>query len=168
VLGGDFVEDPIWAKSFGRNLVTVHPLGGCVMGEDANTGVVDHMGRVFSDRNGNAAHDGLFVMDGAVIPLSLGVNPLLTIAALAERSCDRIARMRGLTIDYAFKAQADRDVDHIGLRFTERMTGFFTTNLDSNFALLQKRGRRDGDTDVGFILTIDSDDSQKDAHRRNA
>jgi cholesterol oxidase len=42
----------------------------------------------------------LLVVDGAVIPRSLGVNPLLTITALAERSCAYFARDRGWTIAY--------------------------------------------------------------------
>ena len=42
------------------SLVTVHPLGGCAMGDDAATGVVDHRGRVFSG-DGDRTHDGLLV-----------------------------------------------------------------------------------------------------------
>ena len=103
VLGGEFVPDPIWSALLGKRLITVHPLGGCAMGVDAGSGVVDHAGRVFSG-GGAAVHDGLYVADAAIIPLSLGVNPLLTISALAERCCALIARERGWTIDYAFKA----------------------------------------------------------------
>jgi cholesterol oxidase len=167
-LGGDFVEDPIWAKSFGRNLITVHPLGGCAMGENADAAVVDHMGRVFSGHDGGGVHEGLFVMDGAVVPISLGVNPLLTIAALAERACEGIARSLGVKIDYAFRAQGARLADRVGLRFTERMTGFFTTDLASDFSALEARGRSDRDADAELVVTIDSDDLERmlsdDAH----
>jgi cholesterol oxidase len=71
-------------------LTTVHPLGGCVMAEDAEHGVVDPDCRVFSSQTGTAVHEGLYVCDGSVIPVALGVNPLLTISALAERTAYRI------------------------------------------------------------------------------
>lgn len=75
--GGTALVPPTW--SLFRDLVTPHPLGGCNMGRDASDGVVDHRGRVFG-------YDGLYVLDGAIVPRALGVNPSRTIAALAERS----------------------------------------------------------------------------------
>lgn len=57
---------------------TAHILGGCIMGQDSNTGVIDSQHQVFG-------YPGLYVCDGSVIPANLGVNPSLTIAALAER-----------------------------------------------------------------------------------
>jgi cholesterol oxidase len=58
---------------------TAHILGGCAMGEDASKGVVDARCEAFG-------HPNLFVVDGSVVPANLGVNPSLTITALAERA----------------------------------------------------------------------------------
>lgn len=72
---------------------TVHPLGGCCMGSDAARGVVDDCGRVFKpDGAGSGFHTGLYVLDGSIVPTSLGVNPLLTITALAERAIDGLLK----------------------------------------------------------------------------
>ena len=73
--GGRLIDNPLWY--LGRT-VTVHPLGGCPMGVDARSGVVDSFGEVFG-------HPGLFVADGSVMPGPVGPNPSLTIAALADR-----------------------------------------------------------------------------------
>jgi cholesterol oxidase len=64
-------------------LLTVHPLGGCAMAADAEHGVVDSSGRVFGS-------DGLYVADGSILPGPVGVNPSMTIAALAERIAGRM------------------------------------------------------------------------------
>ncbi len=58
---------------------TAHILGGACMGESAATGVIDARHRVFG-------YDGLFVVDGSAISANPGVNPSLTITALAERA----------------------------------------------------------------------------------
>ncbi|HZA50049.1 MAG TPA: GMC family oxidoreductase [Myxococcaceae bacterium] len=58
---------------------TAHILGGCVMGDSAETGVIDHRHRVFG-------YDGLYVIDGSAVSANPGVNPSLTITALAERA----------------------------------------------------------------------------------
>ena len=78
-------------KAFGNNLVTVHPLGGCNMGDDPLCSVTNHLGQVYDngccgmdDRVANV-HDGLYVADGSLMPTALGVNPYMTIGALAER-----------------------------------------------------------------------------------
>jgi cholesterol oxidase len=78
---------PLYWRWF-RSLVTVHPLGGCRMGRSTEDGVVNHAGEVFGHRN-------LFVADGSLIPVALGRNPSLTIAALAERSSLLIAASEG-------------------------------------------------------------------------
>lgn len=59
--------------------VTAHILGGCPIGRDMSQGVIDSNHEVFG-------HRGLYVMDGSVIPANVGVNPSLTITALAERA----------------------------------------------------------------------------------
>lgn len=59
--------------------LTAHFVGGCVIGADAQTGVVDAYHRAFG-------HEGLHIMDGSTITANLGVNPSLTITAQAERA----------------------------------------------------------------------------------
>lgn len=62
---------------------TAHILGGCCMGTDAAEGVIDADHRVFG-------YDGLYVIDGAAVSANPGVNPSLTITALAERAMSKI------------------------------------------------------------------------------
>jgi len=71
-------------KAFGDNLVTVHPLGSCNMADGAGGGTVNHLGQVFDGADGNI-HPNLYVADGSIIPTALGVNPYMTISALADR-----------------------------------------------------------------------------------
>lgn len=59
--------------------MTAHFIGGCVIGESAERGVIDPWQRVFG-------HPGLHVADGSAISANLGVNPSLTITAQAERA----------------------------------------------------------------------------------
>lgn len=124
-LGGTYMANPVWSKLFNRDLITVHPLGGCVMADDAVQGVVNHKGQAFSSSSGAAAYDSLYVCDGAVIPRSLGVSPLLTIAALAERACALLARDRGWRIDYALPSRraAAAAAAPMGIQFTETVRG---------------------------------------------
>jgi cholesterol oxidase len=99
-LDGTYIENPVWNDLTNHNMVTGHPLGGCPMADSATLGVVNHKSQVFVGSNADGVHDGLYVMDGSVIPTSLGVNPLFTIAALAERSCAHLAQDRNWAIDY--------------------------------------------------------------------
>ena len=159
-LGGEYVKNPIWTKLLGHDLVTVHPLGGCVMGEDAAGGVVDADGRVFSGAGATAVHEGLYVCDGSIVPRPLGVNPLLTISALAERICARIAARDGDEIDYAFTYSPPAETRRArrpGLQFTETMRGFFSTSETGDFEAAERKGREEG-SPLEFTLTIVSDD----------
>ena len=56
------------------------------MADSVSKGVVDPLGRVFKDHSGDQVYDDLYVMDGSVIPGPIGVNPSLTISALAFRT----------------------------------------------------------------------------------
>lgn len=67
-----------WPEVFGIPL-TAHFLGGAVISASPETGVVDRYHRVWG-------HPGLHVVDGAAVPANPGVNPSLTITALAERA----------------------------------------------------------------------------------
>ena len=62
---------------------TAHILGGCVIGADPHKGVIDEQNRVYG-------YEGLFVVDGSMIPANLGVNPSLTITAMAEHAMSHI------------------------------------------------------------------------------
>ena len=93
-VGGSYVKNPLAGTVMGHQPATAHPLGGCGMGRDASDGVVDHQGRVFDPKGG--VHAGLHVIDGSIIPRSLGCNPLLTITALAERALLHIGADLGL------------------------------------------------------------------------
>jgi cholesterol oxidase len=100
VLGGTFITTVKWNKWTAQSLLTGHPTGGCGMADEAGGGVVNHKGQVYKGNMGTEVHKGLYVMDGAVLSRSIGVNPLLTISALAERSCHHMAQDYGWTIDY--------------------------------------------------------------------
>jgi cholesterol oxidase len=62
---------------------TAHILGGACIGGDPETAVCDEMNRVFGQA-------GLYVVDGSAIPVNLGVNPALTITALAEHAMSHV------------------------------------------------------------------------------
>ncbi len=73
---------------------TAHILGGAVIAADSSQGVVDARHRVFG-------YENLLVCDGATVPANVGVNPSLTITALAERAMTFVPpapeRRRGAT-----------------------------------------------------------------------
>lgn len=73
---------------------TAHVLGGCCMGASPDEGVIDHQHRVFG-------YEGLYVVDGSAVSANPGVNPSLTITAMAERAMSFIPPKKqiGLTYD---------------------------------------------------------------------
>ena len=83
-----------------RTPATAHILGGCCIGKDAASGVIDEQHEVFGC-------PGLYVCDGSVVPGNLAVNPSLTISTLAERFASFFPRAEGLSDD-AFAARQIR------------------------------------------------------------
>jgi cholesterol oxidase len=68
---------------------TAHILGGSPMGATAEAGAIDHRHRLFG-------YEGLYIIDGSAISANPGVNPSLTIAALAERAMTFIPQKGGV------------------------------------------------------------------------
>ena len=75
--------------SIGENILglptTAHILGGAPIGKDASEGVVDENFQVHN-------YEGLYIVDGSIMPANPGVNPSLTITALAEYAMSKIGR----------------------------------------------------------------------------
>jgi len=63
--------------------ITAHILGGCPIGPDPDRGVIDGRNRVYG-------HENIYVVDGSMIPANLGVNPGLTITAMAEHAMSHV------------------------------------------------------------------------------
>jgi cholesterol oxidase len=80
-LDGNLFLNPTWSMQ--KQLITVHPLGGCPMGDDDTKGVISPEGEVYNYPN-------LYVVDGSIVPSALGANPSMTIAALGERISEKI------------------------------------------------------------------------------
>ncbi len=70
--------------------LTAHILGGCPFGTDATEGVIDLNCQVHG-------YPGLYVVDGSIVPANPGVNPSLTIAAMAEYAMSRIPAPDAMT-----------------------------------------------------------------------
>lgn len=76
---------------------TAHILGGCPMGASPAEGVIDAQHHLFGYRNA-------YVCDGSAISANLGVNPSLTITALAERAISHIPPAPGATPRYSSRS----------------------------------------------------------------
>lgn len=67
-----------------HSIFTAHQMGGCTMGSDPSTTVVDNRLR-------HHIYHNLFVVDGSVLPTALGVNPSQTIYGIAHRAAEYVA-----------------------------------------------------------------------------
>jgi cholesterol oxidase len=70
-------------ESLGNKALTAHILGGCPIGANAEEGVVDVNHQVFG-------YPDMYITDASVIPVNIGVNPSLTITAMAERAMSKV------------------------------------------------------------------------------
>jgi cholesterol oxidase len=77
----------VFAEAIFSIPTTAHILGGAVIGRDRQAGVIDENHRVFGYKN-------LLVCDGSAVPANIGVNPSLTITALAERAMAHVPTAR--------------------------------------------------------------------------
>ncbi len=76
----------MWTETLTGIPSTAHILGGAVMGKDVETGVIDKDNKVFGYTN-------MYVIDGSMISANPGVNPSLSITAIAERAMSKIERI---------------------------------------------------------------------------
>jgi hypothetical protein len=94
-----------------QGVYCAHPLGGARMAETPDLGVVDDVGAVYG-------YEGLYCIDGSIVPTSLGVNPSLTISALTER-CAKSLIARGADFGLPQRPatlQAGVPPEHVGER----------------------------------------------------
>ncbi len=156
-IGAQYAPELWYTAASGHQLITVHPLGGCVMADTAESGVVNDHCEVFSGRTGTETHAGLHVMDGSVLPRPVDTNPSLTISALTERAVDKIAAERGWPLDVS---DATAPIDAAlqvagrtnGVVFTERMVGWLGLDAD-DYESGVRRGQADA-SPFSFVLTI--------------
>ncbi len=170
VLGADYADNPMW---FRKRVITVHPLGGAPMGAHPDVGVCDGYGEVYG-------FPGLYIADGAALPGSVGANPSLTIAALADRMATRLLETKELrggtaggtgggmktgvgpvsagpvrgTGDGAACDPELGDAGRTSLSFTEEMKGFYVTG-ESNPGGAELAEHRER---FAFCLTITAED----------
>ena len=140
-----FVAAPLAGAGITAGRLVTEPLGGAGMGRDRSSGVVDHGGQVFDGAAADpaAVHPGLFVLDGAIVARPLGVPPLFTITALAERAMMVIADRLGRQLTVATPAPgatalADeppgRSEPHAGAVLRERLSGWISEHAGADHA----------------------------------
>jgi cholesterol oxidase len=92
---------------------TAHILGGCPMGEDRENGVVNECFELHG-------YPGIRIIDGSIVPANLGVNPSLTISALAEYAMDQVPRKVGATLKTLEEQMAEIHAHHLKVQQQEK------------------------------------------------
>jgi cholesterol oxidase len=87
------ITQNILLEVFFNRPTTAHVLGGCPMSESAGTGVVDRRLKVHG-------YPDFYITDGSVIQGNIGVNPSLTITAMAEYCMENIPSRKGAVPSY--------------------------------------------------------------------
>jgi cholesterol oxidase len=164
-MGGDLAMNPLWHCL--HIPVSVHNLGGCLMADSPEEGVVKPNSEVFG-------YPGLFVMDGAILPRATGVNPSHTIAAIAERNIENFIRdikkadwrapeagkatpiidpLSSITIPSG--GTLPTHLQPIGIAFTETMKGHIAKGWtpSDDYAGGEREGQKSG-AYAEFTLTI--------------
>jgi cholesterol oxidase len=88
--------------------LTAHILGGCPFGLDDQEGVVDLDCQIHN-------YPGLYVVDGSIVPANPGVNPSLTITALAEYAMSRVPNKKGSSLRQPVGVAPDMEVQPVAL-----------------------------------------------------
>ncbi len=140
--------------------VTVHPLGGCPMGDDRDVGVVDHLGRVFDPRSidPTATHAGLVVLDASVIPTALGANPVATICALAERACEALVQQERGQAPEPLRAPRRTATEGHAASFSEAFSGWLAPSDLPAFGLDEHGAPREMSAQARLDLVVQIQD----------
>ncbi len=168
VFGGTYVKRPLRSKWYLPQPLMYAPLGGCAMSKDATEGVVNHKCQLFKSTSGNEVYKNFYVVDGSVIPLNPGIEPMLTISAVAERTCRLIAEDYGWKINYdlAKSPEDPRRDAKFGFEFSHSNRGFFSLEVRDKsprfedmkrFFLGEKLGKAN-QSNFDFNLIVDNDD----------
>jgi hypothetical protein len=101
--GSASFSTPLWNPSNTNENLTIvlHNLGGCSMGKDRNSGVVNNLGQVYIGicASLTETYNDFYIVDGGIVPSSIGVNSSLTISALAFRIAENLVGNTNLPIE---------------------------------------------------------------------
>ncbi|BDA77310.1 cholesterol oxidase [Leptospira kobayashii] len=92
--------------------VTGHIMGGCIVGDSPEKGVIDYENKVYG-------YENLYICDASMLTVNLGVNPSLTITALSERAMSMIAPKEEKNVSF-FAFEKKRKFDSILFRSPKR------------------------------------------------
>jgi len=81
--------------------IVLHNLGGCSMSKNRNNGVVNNFGQIYKGNGGSLTetYNDFYIVDGGIVPSSIGVNSSLTISALAFRIAENLVGHSNLPLE---------------------------------------------------------------------